>query len=464
MSLRRSFRLALILLVLSMGAATAFLFTAPGEGLQSELQNRSPQELVRYLKRRLAGHPKLEFVFLPPLHWVQRHYEREPMLLTLPSLGKGQQAKGDLEDPSGTRQEWRVSTPQEIRQALLGAMPGTHIVVEPGLYMFEANLYLGRDGEVGFPISLRAARPGTVWLEFKQMDGILVNRPHWQFENLNIRGVCAQEHNCEHAFHVVGRATHTTIHNNLLVDFNAQIKVNGNAGEWPDHGIISQNTLFNRSERNTDRPVTPLDIVGASHWKVVDNLVANFVKLGGNQVSYGMFMKGASEGGRFERNLVICSMTQISRPGIRVGLSFGAGESGTEYCRDKSCAGYEHRDGLAANNIIAHCNDTGIDVNRSLNIALHHNTLINTSGIALRGKSQARVQGNLYEGVLAARGSSQLTARWNKRIDARDLFRDPDALNLDWRRVLDSIPTDPLSKNDFTGTKRIAGTVPGALN
>ena len=34
--------------------------------------------------------------------------------------------------------------------------------------------------------------------------------------------------------------------------------------------------------------------------------------------------------------------------------------------------------GLAANNVVAHCNDAGIDVNRSSQIALAHNTLINT--------------------------------------------------------------------------------------
>lgn len=383
--------------------------------LWTEWQNRSPQELIRYAMRRLEGHTKLETVLLPPLKRLQRHYEREPNLSTIPTLGKGQQNKLHPDPEPGTL-VWHVDTPQAIREALSKAPAGTNIVVRPGLYLFDSNLYLGQDGTASAPITLMALQPGSVWFEFKQLDGILVNRQHWIFENLNIRGTCSQHHDCEHAFHVVGRASHTTIRNNLLVDFNAHIKVNGYQGEWPDQGLVVWNTLVNRSPRNTDRSVTPFDLVGANQWVFSHNLVANFVKLDGNRVSYGVFMKGAGEGGLITDNVVICSLNQISQPGIRVGISLGGGGTGPAYCRTQGCGAYEHRNATVQNNTIAHCNDSGIDINRSMGIHVEGNALINTSGMVLRGASRATSKANCYNGQVALRDGSEMLTQSGEKI------------------------------------------------
>src|SRR5207249_4850273 len=107
------------------------------------------------------------------------------------------------------------------------------------------------------------------------------------------RGVCGQQNNCEHAFHVVGGAHHVVIENNLVTDFNAHVKINGRAGLFPDNGRISNNTLINRSPRRTETPVTPIDLVAASNWSIEGNLIADFVKAGGDFTSYGAFAKGA---------------------------------------------------------------------------------------------------------------------------------------------------------------------------
>lgn len=400
--------------------APLLLFRTELQWLWNEWQNRSPQELIRYTIRRLEGHTKLETVLLPPLRRLQQHYEREPGLLSVPTLGKGQQTESPSNDhPTGMR-EWRVDTPQDIRLALNKATPGTRIVVQPGLYPFDSNLYLGRDGTAEAPIVLTAEQPGSVWFEFTQVDGIFINRPHWVFENLNIRGTCANDHYCEHAFHVVGRGAYTRIHNNLLVDFNAHIKVNGSRGDWPDHGKATWNTLINRRPRDTVRSVTPFDLVGANQWLFAHNVVANFVKKGRDRVSYGVFMKGASEGGLMEENVVICTPTNISQPGIRVGISFGGGGSGGAYCRDGSCGAFEHARGTAQRNVVAHCNDSGIDLNRSQDILLSDNLLINTSGLTLRGGSSAKAELNRYEGLIALRNASEITERSNKKIKAEE--------------------------------------------
>ncbi|AOF88102.1 chondroitinase B family protein [Hydrogenophaga sp. RAC07] len=457
--------LALCALLLTAAAAALLTLTPTGQNLVAEANSRSPQEIIRYLKRRLEGHNKLEAVLLPPLHAAQRHFEREPPAGPLPTLGKGRQATALKEPIAGISQQIHVDSPQAIRQALLQAKAGTRIVVAPGLYPFSLKMRLGNEGRSDAPIVLSAERPGAVWFQFGQVEGILVDRPYWTFENLDIRGVCKRHDDCEHAFHVVGRAAFTTIRNNRITDFNTHIKVNGYNGDWPDHGMLAHNTLTNTSERATTKPVVPFDLVGANHWRVQDNLVSNFVKRDGNKVSYGLFMKGASEGGRIERNLVICTPNDISRPGARVGISFGGGGTGPAVCRDGTCQAYEHRLGLAANNIVAHCNDTGLDVNQSNQIVLAHNTLINTSGVATRGTlAQARLYGNLYEGVARARDGSRITAEFNETLNHGSAFVNTDGLLLDWRQPPERVLSFKSLQDDFYRQPRAPGSLPGALS
>lgn len=455
-----------LLAILSALVAAALVVTTwpPARAALAATQERSAQEWIRYLLRRLEGHPKLEAVLVPPLHAAQRHIEREPPAGPLPSLGKGQQPQSLLPSVSGLTQTLRVDTPQAIREALLSAKPGTQIVVAPGLYPFQTKLRLGHDGQPGAPIALRAAQPGTVWLTFEQVEGVLVDRPHWVFENLDIRGTCARHEDCEHAFHVVGRAAHVLIRNNRLSDFNAHIKVNGWDGQWPDHGRLLHNTLSNSAPRETLKSVTPFDLVGASHWRVEDNWVNHFVKAWGNGVAVGLFMKGGGEGGRVERNLVVCTPTGISQPGVRVGISFGGGGTDPALCRADRCDGHEHRQGLAANNIVAHCNDVGLDVNHSSDIELAHNTLINTAGVSVRRPpAQARLHNNLIEGHLGARGGSELLAQDNLPLSADGPLADADALQLDWAQRPADAPRLPAVPLDFLRRPRDVVNAPGAL-
>lgn len=451
-------------LLLGLMGATVWFASPVGRHLRAEWDARSPRDAIRYLQRRLEGHAQLEWLVLPALNALQRQLERPPPSGPLPTLGKGQQAISMADAVSDTGLVVRVNTAEGIAGALLEARPGTHIVIEPGQYAFAKTLRLGFDGQALSPIVLSAIRPGSVRLEFSQVSGIQVDRPYWVFENLRIQGVCKSDQACEHAFHVVGRGANATLRNNHLQDFNAHIKVNGLDGNWPDRGLVAFNTLTNTRTRQTDRPVVMLDIVGAHHWKVQDNLVTNFAKGLGNRVSYGLFMKGASEGGRIERNLVICSPTDISRPGVRVGISFGGGGTDPGVCRRNGCREHEHRQGLGANNIVAHCNDAGMDVNRAQDIILTHNTLINTSGFSMRHTpARARLIGNLYEGNTLARDGAIFEAEMNLRSDMADVFWNPDALLLQWLAPPDTIPSWRFVTNDFLGAPRQPTTFPGAL-
>lgn len=445
-----------------MVAATSWLFfSIDGAAVLTALHSRSPQELIRYVLRRLDGHPKLEWLLHPPLLAFQRQLEREPPA-NLPTLEKGQRPSTE-QSRQGITQVWSVDTPQAIRKALREATAGTYIEIAPGLYPFNSALTTKNDGLANARIVIGAKQAGTVWLTFEHVDGIMVNRPYWTFENLNIRGLCSNHSTCEHAFHVTGKGSHTVIRNNLLLDFNAHIKVNGFNGEWPDHGTVAQNTLTLTKPRETENPVVAFDLVGASGWHVHDNLITNIIKSRGAKISYGMYMKGASHNGLFERNLVICTSTGISRPGIRVGISFGGGNTGRQYCRDQECK-REHINGVVRNNVVAHCNDSGIDINRSAPIVVAHNTLINTMGITLRQRpAEAELIGNLYDGMALARDNTTMTETPKPALSAKEVLFDADALDMRWANQPSRVHLHPDAGQDFFNKHREEATTLGAV-
>lgn len=445
-------------------AAAALFASGAGQRAYAEVRDRSPQSLIRYAQRRLEGHDRLQALLQPGLRALQQRYERTPPPGPLPTLGKGQQKRPLATPTAPAVAVLRADSSATLVQALQQAVPGTHIVIAPGHYRFDQTLRLGQDGRALAPIVVGALMPGTVRLDFAHEEGILVDRPHWTFENLDIRGTCPSQQACEHAFHVVGGGAFTTLRNNHLQDFNAHIKVNGFAGQWPDHGVVAFNTLTNTSARDTYRPVVMLDLVGAHGWKVEDNLVTNLAKAAGNRVAYGLFMKGGSEGGRIERNLVICSPAGISQPGERVGISFGGGKTDPGVCRWDGCRAFEHRNGLAANNIVAHCNDAGLDINHGIQITLAHNTLINTAGFSIRGGSdQSRLSGNLYEGRIATADGRIAEQQGNVETTTSTLFVNADALFLDWIEFPPVVPSSSFVTNDFRNAPRSKDTLPGAL-
>lgn len=332
-----------------------------------------------------------------------------------------------------------VTTTAELVAALAAAQPGDVITLAPGTYATSANLRCDRAGEPGRPITVRAAALGTVVIESSAVEGFHVTAPHWRFEGLEMRGTCADDDACEHAFHVVGLADGTAIVGNRLVDFNAQIKGNGapvgpgGAFTWPDDVVIAGNELFDTRPRMTANPVTKIDVVGGRRWRVVANYLHDFAKGGGDNVSYAAFLKGNSRDGVLERNLVVCE--RLHRGQVRLGLSLGGGGTGPDsICEDGTCSP-EHQGGTIRNNLVAHCPaDVGIYLNEAAGTRVLHNTLYDTTGIDVRfAASTAEVRGNLVSGAVRDRdgGSSvradNVLAAGNAAFAA--WFRDPDALD-----------------------------------
>jgi parallel beta-helix repeat protein len=352
-----------------------------------------------------------------------------------------------------------VDSTEKALSAIADAEPGRTIVFAPGIYRFHgANIAVTKPGTSQQPIVVRAERPGSVVLELETAEGFWVTAPYWTFENLVVRGVCRLQSSCEHAFHVVGGAHHFVARNNTIVDFDAHFKINGASGQMPDDGLIEGNTLTNTSVRNTDHPVTLIDLVAASRWKIRRNLITDFVKGGSDKISYGAFVKGGGSDNRLEQNLVICENRLRGAPGQRVGLSLGGGGTGKSYCRDHRCI-TEQDHGVIASNLIASCSDDGIYINRGAGSTVTHNTLIDTGGIVVRfPESSADVAGNLVDASIRSRDEGILRGRDNIETPlsrlffglhpVRRLFVDNPLAVFQWagqpprRGAVDSIPLD----------------------
>lgn len=421
------------------------------------LEETTPSQRIRYLMRRLEGHPNLERIAHPPLLAWRAQWEREvpPDLLAgkgwqpvlkpadaasaaaLPPLrydALGRPLAPDANErgsaPLPPRERVPVADMAQLKRAMDSARPGTVIEMQPGRYRWTETLSSQTAGTPEYPIVLRAAQAGTVRVEVDTVQALVLRHRHWVVENLQMRGVCQEARYCEHAIHVVADGAGLVIRNNLFEDFNAHLKINGESGLWPDHGLVLGNTLSNRFVRHTvNESVTPIDLVGASGWQVVGNRIENFIRPHLSKPAYGVFLKGGGGGSRIVGNWVICTRSEISQPGLRVGISLGGGGTGVDYMRP-GAEGREQRGSTVAGNVVAHCNEVGIDLNKAIDSKVLHNVLVNTSGIGLRNGSAAVITGNRLDGDIVLRDVSQAEAWDNPMGDTRRHFADPDRLDL----------------------------------
>lgn len=314
-----------------------------------------------------------------------------------------------------------VATAEELLTAIAEAAPGDEIVLAAGVYALSGASCAAEGTEVS-PIVVRAAAPQMAVIELDGLEGFRVSGAHWHFEDLEIRGVCATDPECEHAFHVTGGAVGFWLRNSRVLDFNAQLKVNAEPNPdggylIPHGGLVEGNELRDTSPRETDSPVTKLNIDTGDDWVVRGNVIADFHKNGGNGVSYGAFMKSGGRRGLFERNLVLCSEL-VDTGGTRIGLSFGGGGTGAAYCAPAFDPNVpcdpEHTDGVLRNNVIVNCSDVGVYLNLAADTQVLFNTLIGTAGIDFRFASTSGVaDGNLLSGVIRARDGAAFTAGTN---------------------------------------------------
>ncbi len=313
----------------------------------------------------------------------------------------------------------RVTTEAQLRTAIGAALPGDVIILADGTYAVTSKLSCTRPG----PIVVRGENQFGATLTSNTVIAIGVSAPFWRFEDFAMRGVCANDSDCEHAFQVTGQATDVVLRRLRLVDFNAQLKVNASAAgdggyDMPHRGLVEACELYDTRPRVTSNPVTKLNIDTGDDFVVRDNVIRDFSKNGGNFVSYGSFMKSGGRRGVYERNLVVCSSAGAAMTDARIGLSFGGGGTGPQFCfpgfNVNTPCSVEHEDGVMRNNIIANCSDVGVYLNRARNTAVLHNTLVGTNGVDFRfDTSSGQAVGNLLSSNIRARDTGTFTGTQN---------------------------------------------------
>lgn len=309
-----------------------------------------------------------------------------------------------------------VSSAEELRIVLRKPLPGQHILLLPGVYELRgSSIRLHNGGTAQAPIFLRANRLGDVVIRNATREGFVVLSPYWVFENLVIEGTCQKDDECEHALHVVGNANSTIIRNSFFKNMATPIKINMEIRSHtsPNNGIIEGNFFGSDRPLKTNTPLTYIDGVAVNGWLVRNNVIADFAKNYGSNISYAGFFKGAGKNNIFERNLVMCEWRHHG--GVRVGLSFGGGGSRPKnVCADNECV-VEHENGIIRNNIIANCpNDVGIYLNKSSGTIINNNLLINTRGIDVRfPESSADIRNNIIDGRIASRNGGAFVSEGN---------------------------------------------------
>jgi parallel beta-helix repeat protein len=373
--------------------------------------------------------------------------------------------------PEGETRIVPVQNSEELLKAVRQALPGDIITLKPGKYPIrKRSIYVSLGGNLMQPITVRAERLGDVFLELDSLEGFVVNSPYWIFENLDIQGVCNDDEYCEHAFHVVGNGPGFVLRNNRIHEFNSPIKANrikkGDAPRIGPHGVLLEgNSFYNTRARQTNHPVSFIDVVGVNHFIVSNNVIADFQKAKGDQISYAAQIKGNSAYGVYERNLVLCEYQTSG--GIRVGLSFGGGGTGKQFLEPGDI--YEHSKGIVRNNIVMYCSDVGLYLNKAHETKVFNNTFYRTNGVDIRfPESTALIANNLVSGKIWDRNDATSERRnnlvrandrflWSFKKDFTDWFVDPAAGNFvikDGKDIIDKGENSNLIWEDFCGNKR----------
>jgi parallel beta-helix repeat protein len=312
-----------------------------------------------------------------------------------------------------------VSTSNELLAAINSAQAGDTIVLADGTYAL-GGANCTASGTEAAPITVKGTSPLGADVDFDGLEGFRVTGAHWHFENLDVRGVCANDSDCEHAFHVSGAADGFVLRESRVRDFNAQLKVNadviGTNRVMPNRGLVEYNEIYDTHGRATSNPVTKLNIDTGNDWIVRGNFIHDAYKMGGDGVSYATFMKSGGKRGIMERNLVVCSLATTG--GTRIGLSFGGGGTAPQYCAPAYDASIpcsvEHEGGVMRNNIIANCSDVGIYLNRSKDTRVLFNTLVGTAGIDARfDTTSCEAVGNVLTSAARTRDNGTLMASSN---------------------------------------------------
>lgn len=315
--------------------------------------------------------------------------------------------------------EINVATSASFLSALSTAQPGDVIRLMPGTYGFDDKIRLNRTFDPATPVTITAVgEVGSVVFNVNNSEGFYVAGAGWVVEKVWVR--CVAGATCEGAagFSIKETARHVTIRNCRTTDwyqhFKASILTDGTGGGAED--VTIQNCeSFNTASYGGKTNVINLD--GGKRWRVIGNYVHDFAS---GSVNYGIYFKGGITDSLMEKNLVICSKDRPSA-GAAVGMSFGGGRMAVQFCAadNKGTGGCRCEDtgGIARNNVIMHCNDSGFHINSACGSRIFNNLIYDTSpGLQLQsmqaGVDPIVFKNNVVTGSVP-NASSQLVASAN---------------------------------------------------
>ena len=298
----------------------------------------------------------------------------------------------------------RPSDTASLTRALRKAAAGDTIEIRPGTYALKRQ-WLRRNGTAAAPIMITAAKRGSVTLQSHSVELLKISGRYWVVDGIEFVG----DANTFHAIHITGDADNVIIRNNRFRDFHAAIKANGEGtpAKFPDNVVIANNVFSNSGPRRTSAPVNTVNIDGGTGWRIVGNMITDFEKQGGNDVSYGAFLKGSAENGLIARNLVICEWRH--RGGQRIGLSLGGGGFA------KRTTPWETRASRIVNNIVLNCPEgPAIYINKGAESVVAFNTIYNAFGIDARfPETSATVANNVMTGSILDRDGATVAMAGN---------------------------------------------------
>lgn len=299
--------------------------------------------------------------------------------------------KDDSLAPQDLQDYIYVSSVEELQMELDRSIAGHVFVLASGNYDIAKNtLDITRSGSFDAPITIVGENRDKTVLSIQTTVGINVNASNIVIKNLKMKGACDYDSSCEHAVHIFGDADGVSLIGNEIVNFNAHIKINGNKNAknagYPDFGLLENNLIYNEWVRDTNHPVTPIDLVAANGWSVKHNFIADFAKAKGDKIAYGGFFKGGGRDSVFSNNIVACEwrLKHMSFADSRVGFSIGGGGTGEAYKRDGVCD-VEYCNADISYNTIVNCqNDSALYLNQASDIRLVSNTFKATMGLQMR--------------------------------------------------------------------------------
>ncbi len=298
-----------------------------------------------------------------------------------------------------------ASTPGEVISALGQASAGDIIRVAPGVYEFSDPIHLDSAGLPGEPIQLIGdGRIGDVEFRINGSLGLSIAGQDYVVEGIWLR---CQGSQCTSArgISLWGSARRIAIRGCRTTDFLQHIKgwITSGTLDAPEDITIAGNESYNTVTFNGSSNVLNLD--GGARWRVVGNYVHDYGNAG---INYGIFLKGATTQSIIERNLVAGSYDRAAGSGAVVGISFGGGRMGTQWCAagNQGAGGCicEDYDGIARNNIVINTSDTALHVNSACGSKFLNNIVYNAPTMlqiqSFEGEGDIEVRNNVLDGGL----------------------------------------------------------------